>query len=80
VKNVLLNKNIVYTDDEFDYIEEFLSSYRLSPTDLNVFLEDPLQFLHSVVFKYPFIDNDATIFGKVYHRVLELFYGRYKEK
>lgn len=80
VKNVLLNKNILYTDDEFDYIEEFLSSYRLSPTDLNVFLEDPLQFLHSVVFKYPFIDNDATIFGKVYHRVLELFYARYKEK
>jgi len=68
-----------YSSLEFDYIQEFLENYRLSPTDLNVFLEDPMNFLHSVVFRYPFTDNDATIFGKVYHRVLELFYSRYKQ-
>lgn len=79
VKNQLTNHIISYSQSEFDYIKEFIESYKLSPTDLNVFLEDPLIFLQNVVFKYPFVDNDATIFWKVYHRVLELFYSRYKE-
>lgn len=68
-----------YENAEFDYIKEFFESYKLSPTDLNVFLEDPKKFLNNVIFKYPFVDNEATIFWKVYHRVLELFYSRYKE-
>lgn len=77
--NILKNDLIDYSDNEFSYIEEFLENYKLSPTDLNLFLEDPLLFLNNVIFKYPFVDNEATIFGKVYHRVLELFYSKYKE-
>jgi hypothetical protein len=60
--NSLKNNLIQYKDEEFDYIEEFLENYKLSATDLNVFLEDPLLFLNNVIFKYPFIDNEATIF------------------
>lgn len=75
---MISNKNHNYDFGEIDYIKEFLSNYKLSPTDLNTFLEDPKLFLRNVVFKYPFIDNEATIFWKVYHRVLELFYLRYK--
>lgn len=79
VKNSINNNLIEYNEDEFSYIEEFLQNYKLSATDLNLFLEDPLLFLNNVIFKYPFIDNEATIFWKVYHRVLELFYSKYKE-
>jgi hypothetical protein len=32
------------------------------------------------VFKYPFEDNKYTIFWKVYHRTLELFYIKYKNE
>lgn len=77
--NVLKNDLIDYWEVEFKYIEEFLENYKLSATDLNLFLEDPLLFLNNVIFKYPFVDNEATIFWKVYHRVLELFYWKYKE-
>ncbi|MCP4523499.1 MAG: ATP-dependent helicase [Candidatus Gracilibacteria bacterium] len=79
IKNEMTGNMISYSDLEFDYIIEFLDTYKLSPSDLNVFLEDPLQFLQRVVYKYPFIDNKFTIFGKVYHRTLELFYLKYKE-
>jgi len=77
---VIKNKMINYSSREFDYIEEFLENYKLSPTDLNIFLDDPLEFLNRVVFKYPFVQNNATIFGSVYHRVLELFYSKYKDE
>ncbi len=60
------------TKEEIAYIQEFLQNYKLSPTDLNTFLEDPKQFLRNVVFKYPFTGNEFTIFGNVYHKVLEL--------
>lgn len=80
VKKELTSFNIIkYNDAEFDYIKEFLQNYKLSPTDLNTFIEDPLKFLQNVVFKYPFSDNEATIFWKVYHRTLELFYSRFKQ-
>ena len=75
IKNQLLWKTdnlIENTFEEIHYIKEFLETYKLSPTDLNSFLEDPKIFLQNVVFKYPFNDNEFTIFGKVYHRVLEL--------
>ncbi len=74
IKNQLLwNNNLIKnTVEEINYIKEFLETYKLSPTDLNTFLEDPKIFLQNVVFKYPFVDNEFTIFGKVYHRVLEL--------
>ncbi len=75
-KQVSINSS---SQDELDYIEEFLETYKLSASDLNTFLEDPKMFLRSKVFKYPFEDNEFTIFGKVYHRVLELFFTKYKK-
>ncbi len=78
IKNDIKNELIEYTDREFDYIKTFLETYKLSPSDLNTFLEEPMEFLNKAVFKYPFIDNQFTIFGKVYHRALELFYLKYK--
>lgn len=80
IRNDIQGNMIEYTQLEFDYIQEFLENYKLSPSDLNVFLENPLDFLHRVIFKYPFIDNKYTIFGKVYHRTLELFYLKYKKE
>ncbi len=76
----LLKKELLWEDEdlvktsreEINYISEFLETYKLSPTDLNTFLEDPKQFLRNVVFKYPFTGNEFTIFGNVYHKVLEL--------
>ena len=80
IKNELKNNFIEYNNLEFNYIEEFLETYKLSPSDLNTFIEDPLEFLNRTVFKYPFIDNIFTIFGKVYHRTLELFYLKFKKE
>lgn len=80
VENTIKNSLIKYTSLELDYIINFLETYKLSPSDLNVFLEDPMQFLNRVVFKYPFTDNKFTIFWKVYHRTLELFYLKYKNE
>ncbi|MFK7780058.1 MAG: ATP-dependent DNA helicase [Candidatus Gracilibacteria bacterium] len=80
VENTMKNDLIKYTSLELDYIVKFLESYKLSPSDLNVFLDDPIQFLNRAVFKYPFIDNKFTIFGKVYHRTLELFFLKYKNE
>ncbi len=75
----LLKKELLWEDEdlvktsreEINYISEFLETYKLSPTDLNTFLEEPKQFLRNVVFKYPFTGNEFTIFGNVYHKVLE---------
>jgi hypothetical protein len=36
-------------------------------------------FLRNAIFKYPFEENEHTIFGKVYHKTLELFYLGYKK-
>jgi ATP-dependent exoDNAse (exonuclease V) beta subunit len=65
--------------DEELYLKEFITHYRLSPSDLNKFLEDPRLFLRDVVFRFPFLDNEFTIFGKVYHRALELFHLEYRD-
>jgi hypothetical protein len=62
VKNSLKNSLIKYSELELEYIKNFLETYKLSPSDLNTFLEAPLKFLHFVVFKYPFEDNKYTIF------------------
>jgi len=75
IKKELLgeDEDLVKTSkEEISYISEFLENYKLSPTDLNTFLEDPKQFLRNVVFKYPFTWNEFTIFGNVYHKVLEI--------
>lgn len=79
-ENELKNNLIKYSNLELEYIKNFLETYKLSPSDLNTFLENPLDFLHRVVFKYPFLDNKYTIFGKVYHRTLELFYLKFKNE
>lgn len=83
VKNMLLwshSSLIKYSNLELKYIEEFLKNYKLSPSDLNKFLEDPSLFLKEAIFKYPFVDNEATIFWKVYHRSLELFFIKSKKE
>lgn len=64
-KNIhnILGSTLVHTShEEIEYIGDFLETYKLSPTDLNAFLEDPKQFLQNVVFKYPFTGNEFTIF------------------
>lgn len=68
------------TAGEEAYVREFLANYRLSPSDLNKFLEDPKTFLRDSIFKYPFEDNEFTVFGKTYHRALELFYLSWKKE
>jgi hypothetical protein len=62
VENDLKNSLIKHNDVEFDYIKEFLETYKISPSDLNTFIENPLDFLNNVIFKYPFVDNKYTIF------------------
>ncbi|MDD5213659.1 MAG: ATP-dependent DNA helicase [Candidatus Gracilibacteria bacterium] len=79
VKNDLTYHKTKLKDEELQYIKTFLENYKLSASDLNTFLSSPVDFLHRVVFKYPFIGNEFTIFGSVYHRVLELFYIKYKD-
>lgn len=71
ILNVMIPKTLEIGDKELQYIEEFLKDYRISPSDLNVFLENPLEFLNRTVFRYPFTDNIHTIFWSVYHKVLE---------
>lgn len=70
--------NLVSQEEEL-YIKEFLKNYKLSASDLNKFLEDPRLFLRDSIFKYPFEDNEFTIFGKVYHKTLEYFYLEFKK-
>ena len=67
-------------DEEIAYIREFLETYKLSPSDLSKFLEDPKLFLRDTIFKYPFEDNEYTIFGKNYHKALEDFYLSWKKE
>lgn len=80
LENNLKNNLIKYSNLELEYIKTFLETYKLTPSDLNTFLEDPIKFLHNVVLKYPFEDNKYTIFGNVYHRTLELFYLKYQKE
>ncbi len=80
VTNELRNELEDYDEGEFEYIKEFLETYKISPSDLNIFLEDPKEFLRRTEFKYPFMDNIFTIFGKVYHKTLEEFYLYYKQE
>lgn len=72
ISSMLENPLIKTSKDELDYIEKFLQNYKLSPTDLNKFLEDPKRFLREVVFRYPFLSNENLMFWSVYHRVLEI--------
>ncbi len=74
INNILLGNTFMQaTKEEFEYISEFLENYKLSPSDLNKFIEDPMIFLNEAIFKYPFEWNEYTVFWNVYHRVLELY-------
>lgn len=70
---------ISYSDRELEYIVDFMRNYRLSASDLNCFLVDPGEFLRRSVYKYPFEENENSIFGTMVHRTLELFYKKILE-
>ncbi|EKE27500.1 MAG: hypothetical protein ACD_3C00198G0014 [uncultured bacterium (gcode 4)] len=84
IKDVIINElkwkvNLKQIQKEEEhYILEFLKNYKLSPSDLNKFIENPKLFLRDTIFKYPFEDNEFTIFWKVYHKTLEYFYLDFK--
>lgn len=70
---------ISVSDPEIEYIAEFLANYKLSASDLNTFLVNPKDFLYRTVYRYPFEENENSIFGTMYHRTLELFYKKIQE-
>ncbi len=72
VSSMLQNPLIKTSNEELEYIETFLQNYKLSPTDLNKFLEEPKKFLREVIFRYPFLSNENLMFGSAYHKVLEI--------
>jgi len=80
INNDIKNNLTSHNELEFEYIISFFEKYRLTASDLNTFIMDPLLFLNRVIYKYPFIWNSSTIFGTVYHRALELFYLKYKSE
>ncbi len=73
------SKLISHDEDELLYIKNFFKNYRLSPSDLNTFLVNPQDFLYGTVFRYPFEENENSLFGTMYHRTLELFYKKILE-
>ena len=72
-------EDVIYSDAELDYIVSFLWNYKLSPSDLNAFLLEPRDFLYRTILRYPFEENENSIFGTMYHRTLELFYKKILE-
>ncbi len=68
IKDTDLIKN---TKQELDYISKFLENYKISPTDLNKFIDDPQKFLREVIFRYPFLSNENLVFWSAYHKILE---------
>lgn len=71
------SKLILYSSAELEYIKVFLQNYKLSASDLNTFLVNPKDFLYRTIYKYPFEENENSIFGTMYHRTLELFYKKF---
>jgi DNA helicase-2/ATP-dependent DNA helicase PcrA len=79
-REMLWESNLIpYSSREIEYIGEFMKNYKLSASDLNCFLTDPKEFLNRAVYRYPFQDNENSIFGTMYHRTLELFYKKLLE-
>jgi DNA helicase-2/ATP-dependent DNA helicase PcrA len=70
---------ISYENNEIDYISEFMKNYKLSASDLNCFLSNPKDFLYRTIYRYPFEDNENSIFWTMYHRTLELFYKKIQD-
>jgi len=76
-REMLQESNFIsYSNEEIEYIGNFLTNYKLSASDLNCFLVDPGEFLKRSVYKYPFEENENSIFGTMVHRTLELFYKK----
>jgi len=73
------SKLIKHNNEEINFIQEFFLRYKLSVSDLNTFLISPKDFLYRSVFKYPFEENENSIFGTMYHRTLELFYKKIQD-
>ncbi len=75
ISSMTNNNELVKTnEDEINFIAKFLEDYKLSPTDLNKFLESPKTFLREVIFRYPFLSNENLVFWSVYHKILENTY------
>lgn len=70
---------IEYSESELEYISSFFENYKLSASDLNTFLLSPRDFLYRTLLRYPFEENENSIFGTMYHRTLELFYKQIQE-
>jgi hypothetical protein len=56
------SKLIKHESEEIDFIQNFFAHYKLSVSDLNTFLVSPKDFLYRSVFKYPFEENENSIF------------------
>lgn len=69
-----------FESKDLAYLRQALGGYRLSPTDLNAFIDDPKEFFKRVVLKYPFTDNATFIFGRTYHEALEKFFQQWKKE
>lgn len=79
LKNILISSMLETSlinigEDEINFISKFLEKYKLTPTDLNKFIEDPKIFLREVIFRYPFLSNENLVFWSAYHKVLEEIY------
>lgn len=71
--------DFAFGEADIAYLQDVLASYRLSPTDLNTFLESPKEFLKRSILRYPFEDNPYFIFGRSYHEALEKFFLEWKK-
>ncbi len=65
--------------EDINFILSNLESYRLSVSDLSKFLNDPKLWLEESIFRFPFEETPATIFGKTYHKALEIFSLEWKK-
>lgn len=59
------------TTEFMTWISQLVSDFRLSPTALNVYLQDPHQFLVSHILKLPQAKSSALAFGTAVHATLE---------
>lgn len=69
----------LYRQEEIEYIQQFLQNYKLSASDLNLFIENPVSFLKYVIFKFPFQETKKIIFWNLFHRTLELLFLHYRK-
>ena len=61
-------------------MDSLLENYRLSPTDLNVYLTCPRLFYFSRLLRVPGYREDRLQYGNVVHKALEEFFKRYQAR